>query len=174
MDTLHEAVSTQTFRNAMSKLGAAVNIITTEGHAGRHGITASAVCSVTDTPPTVLVCVNRNSSAHDVIMSNGVLCVNVLGHGHETLARKFGQPGLSPDERFAQGSWTQSSTGAPVLVDAVVSLDCRIVERHEIGTHSVFYSRIETVTTAEVAQSLVYFDRAFHCLGQVQTSTSHL
>ena len=66
------------FRNAMAQLPAAVNIITTNGPGGRCGITASAVCSVTDSPPTVLVCVNRNSATHDVFRTNGRLCVNVL------------------------------------------------------------------------------------------------
>ncbi len=47
-------VDQQTFRDAMSCMGAAVNIITTDGPAGRAGFTASAVCSVTDTPPTLL------------------------------------------------------------------------------------------------------------------------
>ena len=54
-------VSRQEFRDAMARLGAAVNIITTDGAAGRGGITATAVCSVTDDPPTLLVCLNRTS-----------------------------------------------------------------------------------------------------------------
>ncbi|WP_198511682.1 flavin reductase, partial [Bacillus subtilis] len=58
LDTLTPAVEKTEFRNAMSRLGAAVNIITTEGPAGRAGFTASAVCSVTDSPPTLLVCLN--------------------------------------------------------------------------------------------------------------------
>ena len=56
-------VDQQTFRDAMSCMGAAVNIITTDGPAGRAGFTASAVCSVTDTPPTLLVCLNRFAAA---------------------------------------------------------------------------------------------------------------
>lgn len=44
-------VEKQDFRDAMARLGSAVNIITTDGPAGRAGFTASAVCSVTDTPP---------------------------------------------------------------------------------------------------------------------------
>ena len=56
-------VTRQDFRDAMARLGAAVNIITTGGPAGRGGFTASAVCSVTDDPPTLLVCMNRNATA---------------------------------------------------------------------------------------------------------------
>jgi flavin reductase (NADH) len=55
----------QQVRQAMAHLGAAVNVITTAGPHGRCGITASAVCSVTDSPPTLLVClpepVERNA-----------------------------------------------------------------------------------------------------------------
>ena len=68
----------QNFRNAMSKLAAAVNIVTTQGEAGTCGITATAVCSITDTPPTVLVCVNRNSQMNTVFKQNKQVCINVL------------------------------------------------------------------------------------------------
>ena len=48
----------------MARLGAAVNIITTDGPGGKRGFTASAVCSVTDSPPTLLVCLNRSSDSN--------------------------------------------------------------------------------------------------------------
>ncbi len=54
------------FRNAMARLGAAANVITSNGPAGRCGITATAVCSVSDTPPTLLVCLNRSSAMNQV------------------------------------------------------------------------------------------------------------
>src|SRR5471032_1788832 len=73
------------FRNAMARLGAAVNVITTDGPAGRAGFTASAVSSVTDEPPTLLVCLNRNASVYDAFKQNGVLCVNFLCGCHQNL-----------------------------------------------------------------------------------------
>lgn len=90
LDTLTPAVEKTEFRNAMSRLGAAVNIITTEGPAGRAGFTASAVCSVTDSPPTLLVCLNRSASVYPVFRENMQLCVNTLAAGHETLSNLFG------------------------------------------------------------------------------------
>lgn len=54
-------IDSNQFRAAMSRLGAAVNIITTDGVAGRHGMTASAVCSVSGEPATLLGCINRAS-----------------------------------------------------------------------------------------------------------------
>ena len=61
-----ELADKQSFRDAMAHVGAAVNIITTDGPAGRAGFTASAVCSVTDAPPTLLVCLNRSASVWPV------------------------------------------------------------------------------------------------------------
>lgn len=93
-------VDQQTFRDAMSCMGAAVNIITTDGPAGRAGFTASAVCSVTDTPPTLLVCLNRGASVWPVFNENRTLCVNTLSAGQEPLSNLFG--GKTPMEhRFA-------------------------------------------------------------------------
>ena len=77
-----------TFREAMSRLGAAVHIVTTAGKAGRAGFTATAVASVSDTPPTVLVCLNRKSQITPVMRENRVFCVNTLASSEEE-AQKY-------------------------------------------------------------------------------------
>lgn len=156
-------VDLQSFRNAMSKLGAAVSIVTTDGPGGRAGFTASAVCSVTDSPPTLLVCVNRNASAYPNVIANNVLCVNALASGHEALSGLFG--GKTPqDERFAAATWLEMVTGAPVLEDCAVSFDCRISEVVSVSTHDILICRIEKIYTNGATHGLVYFDRRYHAL----------
>jgi flavin reductase len=152
------------FRDAMSRLGAPVNVVTTDGPAGRHGLTASAVCSVTDTPPTLLVCVNRDAGAHAHLVDNGVLCVNVLTGRHQELSGIFGAKGVDIAERFGRASWHTLTTGAPVLSDASVSFDCRIARTEEIGTHTVFFCEVVALATAPDAEGLIYFNRAYHHL----------
>ena len=76
-------VEKQAYREAMARLGAAVNVITTDGPGGRAGFTASAVTSVTDTPPTLLVCANRANDSYPAMKENGVLCVNTLTPAQE-------------------------------------------------------------------------------------------
>jgi flavin reductase len=158
-------VTQQKFRDAISRLGAAVNIITTDGPAGRNGLTATAVCSVTDTPPTLLVCVNRTASAHGALKANGALCVNILAGHHETLAGDFGRRGVAAEQRFARASWTRLVTGAPVLADAVASFDCRITKVAEIGTHSVFFCEVQKIATGLQPEGLIYFNRLYHQIG---------
>lgn len=161
-------ISATAFREGMSRLGAGVTIVATDGPAGIHGITASAVCSVTDAPPTLVVCVNRASSAHDMIVTNGVLCVSVLGEGHADLATRFGRPGIAPADRFVAGKWTTLVTGAPLLREATAGFDCRILERHTVGTHSVVIAEVLAVAVAEHGHSLVYCGRRFHALAAVE------
>ena len=104
------------FRDAMASLSAAVNIITTEGDAGQCGITATAVCSVTDTPPSLMVCINANSAMNPVFQGNGKLCVNVLNHEQELMARHFaGMTGMAMEERFSLSCWQKGPLAQPVL-----------------------------------------------------------
>ncbi len=159
-------VSSDAFRIAMARLGAAVNIVTTDGPAGRQGCTASAVCSVTDSPPTLLVCLNRGSDSNVAIRRNGVLCVNVLAHHHDTLSSVFAGM-LGHDDaalRFTHGTWDTLVTGAPALVDAAVAFDARVAQVTEIGTHSVFFAEIEAIRTDPNAGALFWFDRSYHRL----------
>lgn len=155
----------QNFRNGMSRLAAAVNIITTDGPAGRSGFTASAVCSVTDDPPTLLVCMNRGNSHAETFLANRVLCVNTLGAGAEELSNTFaGMRGLEGPERFTIGAWTQAETGAPVLETAACAFDCDIAEVVEQGTHAVLFARVRAVRLGPDAGGLVYFQRRYHVI----------
>lgn len=155
------------FRNAMSLLPTAVNVVTTEGLSGAHGFTASAVCSVTDTPPTLLVCMNTTSRSHGHFVENKILSVNVLGAQHEHISNTFASK-LCSEDRFQQGTWSKLVTGSPVLEDALVSFDCEIEQVQEVGTHSVFMCRVVAIKQSEQDESLVYFNRTYHQVGQVE------
>ena len=158
------------FRNAMSLLTTAVNVITTEGEDGMHGFTASAVCSVTDTPPTLLVCMNQSSRSHTHFVDNKILSVNVLGAQHEKISNAFASSKLSSEDRFKLGAWTTLETGSPILEDALVSFDCEIEQIQEVGTHSVFMCRVIAIKQSQQDESLVYFNRGYHQVGQVETA----
>ena len=149
-----------TFRQGMSNLGAAVNVITTHGEAGQAGFTASAVCSVTDSPPTLLVCLNRSASVFETFKTNKVLCVNTLAAHQTELSNIFG--GKTPmSERFLRGKWSTLITQAPVLEDALVSFDCEVVQSMSVGSHDVLICQVKAMKQNEGRNALMYFNRAY-------------
>lgn len=151
----------QDFRDAMSKLAAAVNIVTTGGDAGTVGITATAVCSVSDSPATVLVCVNRNSASNAIFKQNGTMCINVCASEHQEMSMHFaGMTGLAMEERFALEGWQNNSDGVPVLHSALATLEGNIASCNEIGTHTVFFVELHTIRSSS-KDGLIYFDREF-------------
>ncbi|HZC55890.1 MAG TPA: flavin reductase [Xanthobacteraceae bacterium] len=156
------SVEAAAFREAMSRLGAAVHIVTTAGSAGKTGFTATAVCSVSDAPAVLLVCLNRRSKSAPVLQQNGVFCINTLGAGEEKLADMFaGRSGAQLHERFADGEWTTLKTGAPMLTSAVVAFDCRVVEIKAVASHNVIFGSVEAVRLGPAGAALVYHQRAY-------------
>ncbi|RKE40026.1 4-hydroxyphenylacetate 3-monooxygenase reductase component [Paraburkholderia sp. BL23I1N1] len=161
------------FRDAMACLPAAVNVITTDGPGGRCGITASAVCSVTDAPPTMLVCINQASYAHDVLHRNRNVCINVLAAEYQDLARDFaGMTACSMEERFGRHAWANGQTSVPVLADAIASLEGEIVDIKTVGSHSVMFAQIRHIALRSDGDGLIYFGRQFHRLTRPVAATS--
>ncbi|WP_142060113.1 flavin reductase [Pseudarthrobacter sp. B4EP4b] len=152
------------FRDAMANLSSAVCVITSSGVAGRLGFTATAVSSVTDDPPMLLVCMNQSSMQNKPLLRNGVLCVNVLSASQQPLASVFAGSVNSLDERFAAAEWTPGETGSPLLECAVANVDCAIHEVINVGTHTVIFAEVMQVRM-QGGHGLVYFNRSYHHVG---------
>ena len=166
-------ISTSDFRNGMALLTGAVNVITTDGPAGLAGFTASAVCSITDQPPTILVCMNRSSFAHGHFVENRVLCVNVLSAAQEAHSLLFSNRNVTMEQRFSSVPWSVLKTGAPALDGALVNFDAEIVQMHEVGTHSIFYAELRRLRLRkDEITGLAYFNRTYHRLGEKRGSES--
>lgn len=168
MSILHESTpSVRDFRAGLALLPGGVSVITTTGEGGPAGFTASAVCSVTDSPPTVLVCMNRGSHAYPRFTRNRVLCVNVLSGEQQHLSRLFSDRDVPMPQRFVQCDWSTLATGSPALAGALVHLDGDITAAHDVGTHSIFVVQLRGVAVssqAEQTPGLAYFNRDYHVL----------
>lgn len=157
------------FREAMSRIGAAVHVVTTDGPLGRAGATMTSVTSVSDAPPTVLICINRTGGLNAILRGNGVFCINTLVAGDEDLAGVFaGKGGLDHPARFGTGTWATAATGAPVLVGARAVLDCRVCSVSEIGSHAVVFGEVEAVRLGEPGAALLYVDRGYRVLPVIE------
>ena len=158
-------VHPQDYRDAMAHFAGAVNLVTTDGPAGRRGVTVSAACSVSDNPATVLVCLMKSNPLNALFEENGVFVLNTLASSHQPLAEAFSGKGkLEQDERFALGEWETLVTGAPVLSGALASFDCRLIEAKDMSTHRVLFGEVTGLKAASNLAPLIYHNRAYHSL----------
>ncbi|HTV32699.1 MAG TPA: flavin reductase family protein [Methylocella sp.] len=157
-----QSVDGAQFREAMSRVAAAVHVITTGGAAGLGGITATSVASLSADPPMMLFCINKTSPSAVRMIDNGVFCINTLAPTHEDLANIFaGRKGNNLEERFAGADWTKLVTCAPVLCGAAAAFDCRLTEFKEVMTHIVMFGAVEAVAIGPQGESLLYAHRRY-------------
>ena len=158
-----EAISPHDYRDAMSHFGGAVHIVTTDGAAGRRGVTAIAVCSVSDDPPTLAICLNRNREENRFFQRNGCIALNTLCAAQEDLARLFAGEGQLPmADRFAGARWDSLTTGAPILHGARIALDCKVVDVQSVHTHFVIFAQVVARGPSNRDPALFYIDRDYH------------
>jgi len=145
------------FKLGMRNLAGAVSIITSSHDGKLYGMTATAVCSASADPPTVLVCVNRNTTTHNAIAEAGVFCVNVLRHEDRELSSLFS--GVQKGEgRFHAERWARLATGSPALLNALVAFDCRTASKLVHGTHTIFLGEVAQLQIGRKGKPLLYSD----------------
>lgn len=154
----------QDFLNGMSCVAATVNVVATDGPAGRAGVTVSAMSSVSaDTEkPVLLVCVNDQSAGAAPIIENGVFTVNILRDDQsfvsDTFAGRYGDKG---EDKFSCGEWESGTTGAPILRGALACFDCKIIDDRMVGQHHVLFGEVQDARIAERGRALIYANRSY-------------
>lgn len=158
------------FKAVMSQLVGAVSIVAVgspAGPSGWRGMTATAVCSLSPEPPSLIACLNRSSGTYSQLRHEMMFSVNVLATRHMEVARTFaGYYGLFGGARFHSAGWTLGSMPVPILGDALAAFECRVSQSMEYGTHAVLIGSIESMHLAAAdSEPLVYHGRLFRELG---------
>lgn len=147
------------FRSAMRHFAGNVSVITVGTPGNRSGLVATSAVSLSVDPPQIIVCINRESSSWPLFGRFGHFAVNALTASHQEIADRFaGRGGHKGEARFERGVWLKGRTGAPLLDDAAVALDCRLEESIDRATHSILIGRVmEVRVRGEDAGGLVYW-----------------
>jgi cob(II)yrinic acid a,c-diamide reductase len=155
-------VGPQTYRDAMARFAGAVHVVTTDGPAGKRGATVIATCSVSDSPPTVLVCINRENVKNEAFVKNGNFALNTLASHQQALAEAFsGQTGVAADARFSLAEWDRIASGAPTLVGGLAVFDCEIIDTKDHATHRILFGKVTGIRVGEGLHPLIYFNRGY-------------
>jgi cob(II)yrinic acid a,c-diamide reductase len=153
------------YRNAMARYAGHVQVVTTALNGVRRGVAITAACSVSDNPPTVLVCLNHDNEKNQIFFESGIFALNSLSGHHQALSHAFsGLEKLTMEERFAKGNWDTLVTGAPTLADAIATYDCRVVRLVPHATHTIVIGEVAAMRLGSKNPALVYMDRSYHTL----------
>jgi len=155
------SITASAFTSALSFAANGVSIVTTTHDDVDAGLTVSSMCSVCSEPALLLVCINSDNEFCDMAVSSGRFAVNILTSSCVELALVFaGLVEEMTDTRFEMGEWTRLTTGAPILSDALVALDCVVESSQVHGSHRVFFGKVVDLRTSS-GDPLIYTDRRF-------------
>jgi flavin reductase (DIM6/NTAB) family NADH-FMN oxidoreductase RutF len=143
------------FKNAMRRLTSTVCLITTAHEGVWHGMTATAVTSLSMSPCSLLVCINESNAFHSVISQSKHFCVNLLSTQHEELSGVFAGKRKGP-ARFEVGNWQAHPSGLPFLDDALSSVFCDVDASWQYQTHTIFVGLVRDVHSSESITPLLY------------------
>ena len=158
------AVSSEDYRQALSRFASGVTIVTVKTREIVHGLTVSAFASVSPEPPLIAVAIDHRHRAHELFeTSDATFAVSILGEDQVELSNRFAW--VKDEDRFSIGSWSTAVTGAPVLADALTWLDCSIHDRVVAGSHTIYIGLVEaTAERSSEALPLVYWNRGYRHL----------
>jgi flavin reductase (DIM6/NTAB) family NADH-FMN oxidoreductase RutF len=150
------------FRQVMGRFATGITIVTTRAGEEIHGLTANSFCSVSLAPPLVLICVDKSAHSHDLIAAGRNFAVNILKASQETLARRFATNNLAANERFAGIQFRTEITGAPILLESLGWLDCRLFATYPGGDHTIYVGEVLALGQNQDDDPLLYFQSSYH------------
>jgi flavin reductase (DIM6/NTAB) family NADH-FMN oxidoreductase RutF len=148
------------FRATMAHLAAGVAVVMSELDGEDVGMTATALCSVSLDPPTMLLSVGHGSRMYEALSDLDTWAVSLLPAAARQVATRFAIKGRPSDRLLlADLAWHRGpATGHVVLDEAVAALECVTEQRLTVADHTLMIARVVGVQTRHpAAPPLVHF-----------------
>ncbi|MBW8638452.1 flavin reductase family protein [Hoeflea sp. WL0058] len=149
------------FRMTMRKFPATVTVVTASDDTRDHGMTVTAVTSVSMDPPSLMVCLNNRSRLHSMLLDQPRFAVNVLTASHPEVSDAFSGK-VAPEERFTTGNWERDPAGMMILKSAHANVVCTRMAAVPYGTHTIFVGQVDRARVDEGTRPLLYSDACYH------------
>jgi len=107
-----------------------------------NGMSAAWVCRVSHVPPLVMVSIGLQRYSHDLMLNGGNFSVSILGEGQIELGRHFGRKSGRDVNKFADVPYKTAVTGAPIIIDSIAYMDCKITDHLQAGDHTIFVGEV--------------------------------
>ncbi|EGW21191.1 flavin reductase family protein [Methylobacter tundripaludum] len=156
-------VGVDDFKKAMQLWASGVTVVTTCSEKfGLQGMTVTAFSSVSINPPQVLVCINESADTGMGIQESQCFAVNVLSSTQQDVSNQFAG-GSSQEQRFENTPWTKGITGAPILDNSIMSLECKVIEKIHASTHWIIIGEVQD-SVCRSGKPLLYYQGAYQQL----------
>ena len=155
------APDARSFREALGRFATGVAFVTAAPDGEPAGLIVNSLTSVSLDPPLVSFCPSRSSLTWQRMRRAGRFGVSVLGRHHEPFAIRATPAGA---DRFAGLDWRPGRGGAPLLTDALATLECEIVAEYPAGDHWIVVGRVHDLRISQVSEPLVFFAGAFRAV----------
>ncbi|MCM2436099.1 flavin reductase family protein [Agrobacterium rosae] len=167
-DTIHQPIAKERFRSLMRNVAASVAVITTAKDDHLHGMTATAINSVSADPPTILIVVNKSARSHPLIAETRSFNINILSQSQSALSDRFA---AKIDNQFDGITYSVGRYGNPILVGASAYLECETVAERDVASHTIFIGRVLGGGSTNIPP-LVYHDGAYKVISDFAQASS--
>jgi flavin reductase (DIM6/NTAB) family NADH-FMN oxidoreductase RutF len=159
------SVDASQFKSALKLWASGVTVVAAQSaHDGPKGMTATSFTSVSVEPPLILVCLNQATDTGALVLEQQYFAVNILSSLQQDVSNQF-SGGSSQQQRFAELPWETGEQGAPILTEALASLECKLVQHIVAGTHWVVIAEVEKVVCRS-GEPLLYFNGGYQQLSE--------
>lgn len=158
----------QELRIALRNWASAVTIVSAREQDTLSGMTVSSFTSVSLEPPLILVCLYKMVQTTAIILQTQAFGVSFLAEDQIALSNRFA--GFDPHfpkeaNRFEGLETYQLKTGAPLLRDTSLGLDCRVHAVHDGSTHHIIVGEVVALRVTDVPlKPLIYYNQEYYGL----------
>ncbi|MFN4090191.1 MAG: flavin reductase family protein [Alphaproteobacteria bacterium] len=146
------------FWRTLGSRATGMTAVTADSDDGPVGFLGLSAAHVTASPPTMLVSIDRKTTALGGVLARRHFAVNFLDATAAHVAEAFGgRAGVSGADRFVADEWTVLATGAPVHKAALGVFDCAVEEVIARGDISIVIGRVVAATARPDGDPLIFF-----------------
>jgi flavin reductase len=127
-------------------------------------MTVSSFTSISLTPATVLISLERNARTHDMLVETGNFGVTILSAEQQALSERFAGEQTESENRFEGLNTFTLVSGVSFLEGGLAFFDCRVFKTHGLATNTLFLGEVLAVQEGSAGSPLLYFDRQYNRL----------
>jgi flavin reductase (DIM6/NTAB) family NADH-FMN oxidoreductase RutF len=130
-----------------------------------HAMTANWVMQAAFEPPMIAAAIENGSKTIEMIRDARNFAVNVLQQGQRDLAAKLGRTSEQAPQKLKGIKTKPAPGGAPVLLDALGWVECRVVATLPAGDHTVVLGEVVAAGVEHETKALTLQETGFSYSG---------